>query len=269
MTIYINPHSRQQLEAMHTHMPQCLLVHAQQGIGAKTIMSYFLTHKDNEIFTIQPDDKNNISIEQIRLMQQQITKKSVKRQYIIIDRAHLLSVQAQNSLLKSLEEPQKNVYFILITFRPSGLLATVRSRAQKIELLPISLDESRSLIKKKGITDTKKVEQLLFIAQGLPSELTRLIQDEIYFQRVLEAITKARNFLQSNRYQRCVQIQELSKTRETAQEFIAYCLRMLSFSYFQNPADQTIRHIEKFLDIETALEQNANVKLQLLKTLLK
>ncbi len=39
MTIYINPHSRQQLEAMHTHMPQCLLVHAQQGIGAKTIMS--------------------------------------------------------------------------------------------------------------------------------------------------------------------------------------------------------------------------------------
>lgn len=58
----------------------------------------------------------------------------------IIDEAELLDVWAQNSLLKTLEEPPAETYIFLITARPERLLPTVRSRCQHVRLSP--LDEA-------------------------------------------------------------------------------------------------------------------------------
>lgn len=53
-----------------------------------------------------------------------------KGKFFIIDEAELMEVQAQNALLKTLEEPPNESYLILITPSPQDLLSTIRSRAQ-------------------------------------------------------------------------------------------------------------------------------------------
>src|SRR5262249_61618740 len=55
----------------------------------------------------------------------------------VIDEAHLLTEQAQNALLKSLEEPPPSSHVILVTASPQALLPTIRSRCQTLRFSPL------------------------------------------------------------------------------------------------------------------------------------
>ena len=70
----------------------------------------------------------------------------------IIEKAELLSIGAANRLLKTLEEPEAKVVFILLTTNEKRLLETVVSRCQRIELKPMPLtEEARVLTEKFGV----------------------------------------------------------------------------------------------------------------------
>lgn len=62
------------------------------------------------------------------------------RRVFILDEAHMLSKAAANALLKTLEEPPSHVHFVLATTEPYRLLDTIRSRTQRFDFHPISLD---------------------------------------------------------------------------------------------------------------------------------
>jgi len=72
-----------------------------------------------------------------------------RNKVFIIDPADALSPEAANALLKGLEEPPENTFFILITVNVQELLLTVRSRCQIYHFIPLTLDE----IRQHGITD--------------------------------------------------------------------------------------------------------------------
>jgi DNA polymerase-3 subunit delta' len=57
---------------------------------------------------------------------------------VVIDPAHELNASASNVLLKTLEEPPPRTHFILVTNSPSRLLATIRSRCQRVSFVPLS-----------------------------------------------------------------------------------------------------------------------------------
>ena len=67
-------------------------------------------------------------------------------QIVIIDEAHLLNLQAANSLLKIIEEPPDNSYFVLISSLPSKLPLTVSSRLQKIRFQILSEEIVKELV---------------------------------------------------------------------------------------------------------------------------
>jgi len=77
---------------------------------------------------------NDISIGQMREIQDFISRTSLSNSYkiVLIEDAHYLNKEAQNSLLKSLEEPKGKTVFILITQYPDILLTTIVSRCAKI-----------------------------------------------------------------------------------------------------------------------------------------
>ncbi|MEX1288462.1 MAG: DNA polymerase III subunit gamma/tau [Acidimicrobiia bacterium] len=58
----------------------------------------------------------------------------------ILDEAHMLSKAAANALLKTLEEPPPHVHFVLATTEPYRLLDTIRSRTQRFDFHPVSLE---------------------------------------------------------------------------------------------------------------------------------
>lgn len=91
------------------------------------------THPD--LMLLSPEeDKQQIAIDQIREACANLAMTSYRQGFkvAIVEPAHQMTIGAANSLLKTLEEPAPNTMLILLTSRPSGLPATIRSRCQQL-----------------------------------------------------------------------------------------------------------------------------------------
>jgi DNA polymerase-3 subunit delta' len=88
-----------------------------------------------DILTIEPEKgSKNIKIDQIRWLSEFVIRCSHSggAKVVIIQGAHLLNANAANALLKTLEEPNDNTHVFLVSDHPGRLVATIRSRCQKL-----------------------------------------------------------------------------------------------------------------------------------------
>lgn len=105
-------------------------------------------HPDFEI--IEPDG-NNIKIEQIRELVKKVYEKPIvsTRKVYIINESNLMTKEAQNSLLKTLEEPPEYITIILITSNENAFLPTIKSRCTKILFNKLTNNELKMVLEKK------------------------------------------------------------------------------------------------------------------------
>ena len=91
-----------------------------------------LVHAD--VLMIEPGDTGLIRIDQIRDVIERTAYRPFegRRRVVILDDADVLNLDAQNALLKTLEEPPATSTFVLVTSKPDVLLPTVRSRCQRL-----------------------------------------------------------------------------------------------------------------------------------------
>ena len=107
------------------------------------------THPDYRELLLTPGEKN-IKVAEVRskiLADVGIMSQIASRKVYLVD-ADYLAEEGQNALLKTLEEPPKNVVFILTVSDESLLLPTILSRTQTIRLLPNTEDEVREALTK-------------------------------------------------------------------------------------------------------------------------
>jgi len=111
-----------------------------KGVGKYTLAKEFakMILEDDmmqDYYELKPDGKS-LKIAQIRDLQAEINIKPVvsEKSVYIIDDADLMTVEAQNSLLKTLEEPPKYVTIVLTAKTLNNILDTIKSRCQKIYL---------------------------------------------------------------------------------------------------------------------------------------
>ena len=92
-----------------------------------------------DILLLEPDGAS-IKIEQIRTLLSKVALRNYESAYkiIIINDAHLMTEQAANCLLKTLEEPTDNTIFILVTAKVQNLPITILSRCQQIQFQSLS-----------------------------------------------------------------------------------------------------------------------------------
>ena len=108
--------------------------------------------KQSEKLKIASPDGQFIKVDQIRdILDFLSLSHQGENRIVIIDQAHLLNPQAANALLKVLEEPSENVYFILIGPDISQFMSTIRSRAQSVRFSPLSLQDLQKL--RPGLED--------------------------------------------------------------------------------------------------------------------
>jgi DNA polymerase-3 subunit delta' len=95
--------------------------------------------------------KRNISVAQIRTMQHRLTTRPTlgERRAIIIDPADDLEPSASNALLKSLEEPPRGTFFLLVTHRLGRLLPTIRSRCRVLRFPPVPDEAIDAIIRRE------------------------------------------------------------------------------------------------------------------------
>lgn len=103
-----------------------------------------------DIILIEPEG-NFILIEQIQNLLQSVSLKNFEGQVkvIIIDEADRMTIEAANTLLKTLEEPPSNVVFILVSSNPEAVLPTVISRCRLVQFRPIPATEMASFLADK------------------------------------------------------------------------------------------------------------------------
>ena len=92
---------------------------------------------------IEIDGASNRGIDEIRNLREQVRFLPTKGRYrvFIIDEVHMLTTEAFNALLKTLEEPPEHVVFVLATTEPRKVPETVISRTQRFDFRPLSIEE--------------------------------------------------------------------------------------------------------------------------------
>ncbi len=114
---------------------------------------------NNVNFSIINEDGSGIKIEDIRNMQNKIAEKPINSEYkvYIIDDAELMRDDAQNCLLKTLEEPPEYVVIILITANENKILNTIKSRCIKLYFNKLENNDMRKILTSKfNMTDIKE-----------------------------------------------------------------------------------------------------------------
>lgn len=127
-----------------------------------------------------------ISIEQVREMQHSSSLPPFegKHKVFIIDGAELMSHEAANCLLKTLEEPSEGVIFILLTVNDSFLPETVVSRCQRLELRPLPTSQVETALGERRSLEQAKAELLSRLCHGrLGWALTAADEDNLLEQR--------------------------------------------------------------------------------------
>ena len=111
----------------------------------------FESNNNPDFLYIEPDG-NSLKIEQIREMQKKIQEKPIisDKKVYIIDNADKMTIEAQNSLLKTLEEPPEFAVIILIGSNENAFLTTIKSRCMILHFNPINNVEMRNYLSNIG-----------------------------------------------------------------------------------------------------------------------
>lgn len=135
----------------NNHISHAYLFTGPRGIG-KTSVARIIAHEINKVpYTddsihldiIEIDAASNRRIDEIRDLRERVNIAPTSASYkvYIIDEVHMLTKEAFNALLKTLEEPPAHVVFILATTEAHKLPETIISRTQRFTFRPVSIDK--------------------------------------------------------------------------------------------------------------------------------
>lgn len=135
------------------------------------------------------------------------------RRVIVIKNAHKLNHVAQNVLLKSLEEPPRHSVIILTTHNPEALLATVKSRLQRLKVNPLTKSEAVS-----GLIDDYDEPNIIMAWQRSGGRAERMRQLlELSHDQELDTYTVARNLLGKNLFDQLSEVDILTKNEDLSE----------------------------------------------------
>lgn len=115
-------------------------------------------NEENFLDVLEIDAASNRGIDEIRDLRDKVrfAPSQGKRKVYIIDEVHMLTNEAFNALLKTLEEPPAHVLFILATTEPQKIPLTIMSRCQRFDFRKINTDEIRNHL--SDIVNEEQVE---------------------------------------------------------------------------------------------------------------
>jgi DNA polymerase III subunit gamma/tau len=109
---------------------------------------------------IEIDAASNRGIEQIRELREMVryAPAAARTKVVILDEAHMLTGEASNALLKTLEEPPDRVVFVMATTQPEDLVDTIRSRSQHFHFRALTFREITGRLQEIADKENLKIE---------------------------------------------------------------------------------------------------------------
>lgn len=183
-------------------------------------------HKFLEIDYIEPEGLN-IKIDQIKTVQKKLTKKAFtgEKKIYVIKKAERLGNRNSNALLKLIEEPEENIFCLLITNNYYSLIPTVRSRCQRLK---ISSDN-----------------------------------DFHYDQEVIAISAEILNLLENEEYSGILEIGNIieKKSKEEVVQILEIVIQLLKDKIISSEQKKEINMIKKIIGYRNKVFSNVNIAL--------
>lgn len=164
------------------------LIVGNDGIGKSILGKYMAAQIINRRDDIENVDivkyypsSSSFGVDDVRNVINEVSKKPYEgnRKVLILYKCDKLTVQAQNALLKTIEEPPNGVYLILLSDSLEMILDTIQSRCQIYKLTPLGKDDILTYIEDKyPDLPAKDKKSALAFSAGIPGKADRLIEDE-------------------------------------------------------------------------------------------
>ena len=162
------------------------LIIGPNGIGKSILARIFalkILNKDKDIDYVDiinyRPSKASMGIDEVREIIEEVSKRPYEgdKKVIIIHEGSKLTVQAQNALLKTIEEPPQGVYIILLAESLETLLDTIKSRCQVYKLTPLNNRQMEMYINTLGRYSEEEIRASLAYGEGIPGKAERLLND--------------------------------------------------------------------------------------------
>jgi replication-associated recombination protein RarA len=215
--------SKRDISAYLQNPSQAVAIAGATGAGktlvAKYIAAKLLQSHNLETYPyfihIQPDEKQSIDIERARgaiaELKLKTTGEHAIRRILLIEDAHRLRVDAQNTLLKTIEEPPEDTVVMLTIADRSLLLPTVLSRLQVLTLKTPKVSEVATDFTDQGYEEAA-VKKALLLSGGLPG-LTHAIVTNNENHPLINAIATAKKLLSADQFERLIQIDAITNDK--------------------------------------------------------
>ena len=189
------------------HRPSCLQI--EHG-----------THPDVQLI-VGDGARESIKIEQIRVLQREAVLSPYEGGYrvFVLRRIDRASVEAANSLLKTLEEPPPHVVLVLTALDPEALPATIVSRCQRLDLRPAACDIVEQALRQKGI-QSPTAELLSRLSGGRVGWALRACEDEAILDSRQQGLDLLVGLLSKDRLGRLEYAAKASRDQATVRQNI-------------------------------------------------
>lgn len=173
--------------AVNKSLSHAHLIVGEDGIGKSKLARIFAlqildavdTRQYVDIINYRPK-KASFGVDEVRELITEVGKKPFEgnKKVIIIHEGNKLTIQAQNALLKTIEEPPNGVFIIMLCENLELILDTIRSRCQIYKLTPLSKSEITEYIKniKSNATEEEMLASLAY-SEGVPGRAERFLTD--------------------------------------------------------------------------------------------
>lgn len=214
--LLINPKSEELIHLYSQNPAHAVIISGAVGSGtdfaAKRLINQAFPGAHVKI--LEKGGEKSIGIEKVResLKFLKIKSTNAAARILVVRQAELLTEDAQNALLKTLEEPASNSAIILLTSSTRALLTTIQSRAVCIDILPISFEQARINYGKISESELKRHYSL---SEG-NAELLEAIVNDADHPLVLE-IENAKIFLTQSAFER---VKAIENQKDSADQLI-------------------------------------------------
>ncbi len=259
-----------------------------------------------DVIEIGTDGKASVGVDAIRDLRRDvhIYPNDLERKIYIINDAHTMTVQAQNALLLTLEEPPAYAFILLLCENSALMLETIKSRAPIIRLKPLSPEDTERamLLAEPSLETKRRTEPALFDDVIMSADGSAGLAIDLLSGKEAAKIAEARRasekfcILAANAAKKAellIHVTEVcTSTRETAKEQLeSFSLAIRDLALLKRDGDAALRFFsdreratvlsdsfslrklllisDALLEAITALERNSNTRLTLISMLSK
>lgn len=236
------------------------MCHKSEGFAFCDECESCFTFDNGSDFKIIVPTKNVIKVDEIREFCGELFLKPTKalRKVFIIDDAECMNEQAQNALLKVLEEPPLYATIILVTSNKEKLLNTIKSRVVEINFDSLSHDEIRKILDKNNMQYT---DEAITYSNGSYKKALDFINDDFFeIAKDVAKLLDSRDFLAVNR-----KFEEIKNDKNLKSNITVILEKTMQifFMKLKNEKCFNYMYIEKLEETIQKIKRNANVDLAL------